>query len=250
MEDFKEKVVIVTGSGGQGIGTATCLEFARRGACLVANDINASEADRIADSARQLGTRAIATYADVSKPSDCEEMVRQAVSEFEKVDVMVTVPACVELGMFMDYSLEIMHKQMDITFWGVVNSIRAVVDPMLQQGNGSIVCVGSESGKAGPARQTMYSAAKAAIMTFVKSLSREVGSGGVRVNVVNAGMTKTAPMVESGWWTPEKEERLTRDFALHRFAEPREVAEAILYLASDRASYITGETLSVTGGAA
>lgn len=242
------KVAIVTGAGGGGIGTALCSELAREGAFVVANDIDQSWADRVAEEVRGMGAKSIATYADVTKLADCQEMVRKALAEFGGVDILVTVPAYTILKMFVDYTPEQWHEQLDVTFWGVVNAVRAVLDPMLEQKSGNIVCVGSDSGKVGPPLQSIYAAAKAALMNFASSLSKEVGPHGIRVNVVNAGLTKTAALTRDGWLTPEKEEAFAKEYPLRRLGEPQEVAEAIVFLASDRASFITGQTLSVSGG--
>jgi 2-hydroxycyclohexanecarboxyl-CoA dehydrogenase len=131
-----------------------------------------------------------------------------------------------------------------------VNAVRAVLDPMIAQHSGSIVCMGSDSGKVGPPKQTIYASAKAAIMNFARSLSKEVGPQGIRINVVNAGMTKTPALTASGWLTPEKEAHFAKDYPLRRLGEAQEVVEAILFLASERGSFITGQTLSVSGGIA
>jgi len=246
--NLKGKVAIVTGAGGGGIGTTLCSELAREGACVVANDIDKSWADRVTEEVRGMGAKAVPTYADVTKVAECQEMVRKALAEFGRVDIMVTVPAYVFLKVFVDYTPEECHQQVDVTFWGAVNAIRAVLDPMIEQRSGSIVCVGSDSGKVGPPLQAMYASAKAAIMNFASSLSKEVGPHGIRINVVNAGMTKTPALTGGGWLTPEKEAAFAAEYPLRRLGEPQEVVEAIVFLASDRASFITGQTLSVSGG--
>ena len=240
--DLKDKVAIVTGAGGNGIGTTVCLELAREGAHVVANDIDRPWADRVAKQARDLGTRSIPTYADVAKMSDCLAMVDQALAELGRVDILVTIPACMIYRDFAHCTPEDLHKQVDITFWGVINAAKAVVGTMMKQRSGSIVCMGSDSGKMAPAMETMYASSKAAIMTFASCLSKEIGPYGVRINVVNAALVRT-PSYGAG-----TEEAFKANYPLGRLAEPQEVAEAILFLASDRASFITGQTLSVNGG--
>ena len=247
---LKGKVAIVTGAGGGGIGTTLCLELARQGACIVANDIDQSWADKVVVETRGMGVKAVATYADVTRLADCQGMVQKALAEFGRVDIMVTIPAYTILKMFVDYTEDEWHKQLDVTFWGVVNAVGAVLDPMIAQHSGSIVCMGSDSGKVGPPKQTIYASAKAAIMNFARSLSKEVGPQGIRINVVNAGMTKTPALTDSGWLTPEKEAHFAKDYPLRRLGEAQEVVEAILFLASERGSFITGQTLSVSGGIA
>lgn len=240
--NLKDKVAIVTGAGGNGIGTNVCLELAREGAHVVTNDIDRSWADKVAKQASALGVRSMPTYADVTKIGDCVDMVNKAFTEFGKVDILVTIPAYMLHKDFAHSTPEELQKQVDVTFWGVVNAAKAVLGTMMKQRNGSIVCMGSDSGKVGPSGETMYASAKAAIMTFASSLSKEIGPYGVRINVVNAALVRS-PSYGAG-----TEEAFRANYPLGRLAETQEVAEAILFLASDRASFITGQTLSVNGG--
>lgn len=240
--NLKDKVAIVTGAGGNGIGTNVCLELAREGAHVVTNDIDRSWADKVAKQVSALGVRSMPTYADVTKISDCVDMVNKAFTEFGKVDILVTIPAYMLHKDFAHSTPEELQKQVDVTFWGVVNAAKAVLGTMMKQRNGSIVCMGSDSGKVGPSGETMYASAKAAIMTFASSLSKEIGPYGVRINVVNAALVRS-PSYGAG-----TEEAFRANYPLGRLAETQEVAEAILFLASYRASFITGQTLSVNGG--
>ena len=246
--NLKDKVAVVTGAGGGAMGTSVCLDLAREGAYVVTNDIDRSWADRVAEEVRSLGGRAVPTYADVTKLADCQEMVRTALAEFGRVDILVTVPAYPMLKLFVENTEEECHKIVDVTFWGVANAVRAVLDPMIEQKSGSIVCLGSDAGKVVPEKEVMYGSAKAAVMHFAIGLCKEIGPYGIRINVVNAGLTKVPQMVHSGWLTPEKEERLAKTYPMRRLGRPQDLVDAILFLASDRASHITGQTLSVSGG--
>ena len=240
--NLKDKVAIVTGAGGNGIGTTVCLELAREGAHVVTNDIDRSWADKVAKQVSALGVRSMPTYADVTKISDCVEMVNKAFTEFGKVDILVTIPAYMMNKDFAHSTPEELQKQVDVTFWGVVNAAKAVLGTMIKHRSGSIVCMGSDSGKMAPAGEVMYASAKSAVMTFASSLSKEIGPYGVRINVVNAALVRS-PSYGAG-----TEEAFRANYPLGRLAETQEVAEAILFLASDRASFITGQTLSVNGG--
>lgn len=245
---LKNRVAIVTGAGGNAMGTGVCLELAREGAHVVTNDIDPTEAEGVSKKVRSMGADSIPTYADVTKLSECHEMVDKAMSKFGKVDILVTIPAWVIRKSFVECSAEELHRMVDTTFWGVVNSVRATLNPMLQAGSGSIVCLGSDAGRVGAEGEVIYGSAKAAVMNFAKGLSKEIGPSGVRINVVNAGLTKVPLMVESGWLTPEKEQRLAKQYPLGRPGLPQDLVDAIVFLASDRASFITGQTLSVSGG--
>jgi len=208
----------------------------------VTNDIDRSWADKVAKQVSALGVRSMPTYADVTKISDCVEMVNKAFTEFGKVDILVTIPAYMMNKDFAHSTPEELQKQVDVTFWGVVNAAKAVLGTMIKHRSGSIVCMGSDSGKMAPAGEVMYASAKSAIMTFASSLSKEIGPYGVRINVVNAALVRS-PSYGAG-----TEEAFRANYPLGRLAETQEVAEAILFLASDRASFITGQTLSVNGG--
>jgi NAD(P)-dependent dehydrogenase (short-subunit alcohol dehydrogenase family) len=239
---LKDKVAIVTGAGGNGIGTAVCMGLAHEGACVVANDVDRSRADSIAKQLRALGIKSIPTCGNVTSISDCRDMVDKTLAEFGRVDILVTIPALMIYKDFARCTPEELRQQTDVTFWGTVNGVKAVVDAMIRQRSGSIVCMGSDSAKMGPAMETMYASSKAAMMTFASSLSKEIGPYGVRINVVNAALVRR-PGAGAGM-----EEAFRGNYPLGRLAEASEVADAILFLASDRASFITGQTLSVNGG--
>ena len=245
---LKDKVAIVTGAGGDAMGTGVCRELAREGAAVVANDIDRAWADRVALEVKNIGARSIATYADVTSFEECRQMVGRAVAEFGRVDILITVPAYVFVKPFNDCDMEGLHRMVEVTFWGAINAIKAAVAVMIKQKSGSIVCLGSDAGKTGGHGEIVYAAAKGALMTFAKGLTKEAGPHGVRINVVNAALTKTPQMIQSGFLTPESEAQLVKDYPLGRLGRPQDLVDAIVFLASDRAGFITGQTLSVSGG--
>lgn len=239
--NLKGKVAIVTGAGGGGIGTSVSYELAREGACVVANDIDRAWADKVASQVNSQGSKAVATYADVTSFKDCAGMVDRAVAEFKRVDILVTIPAYMGAGSFAHSSLDDLHRVVDVTFWGTLNAIKAALKPMLAQRNGSIVCMGSDSARMAPPGESMYAASKSAIMTFTTCLAKELGSSNVRINVVNAALVSTpgSAGLAGGY---------SHNYPLGRFPDSDEVAEAIVFLASDRAAMITGQSLSVNSG--
>ncbi len=240
--DLANKVAVVSGAGGGGIGTAVCLEMARRGATIVANDMDRNRADAVVKDVIGLGGKAVASYGDVTRISGCRDMVHKAVLDFGRVDILVTIPAFMVIKMFAHYTQEEMQKQVDVTFWGTVNTVKAVLEPMMRQRRGSIILMGSDSARMAPAMETLYAASKSALMTFASSLSKEIGHHGLRINVVNAALVRTPTLAVGA------EEAFAPNYALGRLAESKEVAELILFLASDRASFITGQSISVNGG--
>lgn len=239
--NLKGKVAIVTGAGGGGIGTATAYQLASEGATVVANDIDRGWADKVAKQINAQGGKSIATCADVTSFEACTAMVDKTLSEFKRVDILVTIPAYMGAGSFAESSLDNAHRVVDVTFWGTVNAIKAALKPMMAQRGGSIVCMGSDSARMMPRGESLYAASKAAIMTFATCLAKEVGSSRIRINVVNAALVST----------PGQEglaSHYARHYPLGRFPTSDEIAETIAFLASDRAAMITGQSISVNSG--
>jgi NAD(P)-dependent dehydrogenase (short-subunit alcohol dehydrogenase family) len=140
---------------------------------------------------KALGGKAIATCTDVTKLEDCYEMVRQALEAFGRVDILVTVPAWTSLKPFIEETVEEWHKAMNITFWGAVHAVRAVLPSMMKQKGGSIILLGSDTTKLPGPRVVIYDAAKTGLNLFALGLAKEIGPHGIRINVVSMGTTKT-----------------------------------------------------------
>jgi 2-hydroxycyclohexanecarboxyl-CoA dehydrogenase len=245
---LQDKVAIVTGAGGAGIGNAIALSLAREGAHVVANDIQKDLADKTAAQVEALGRRSLATYADVSSLDSTNTMAQQTLEALGRIDILVTIPYANPMTRFMEQSEEDWHKVMNITFVGMVNATRSVLPTMIEQKCGSVIGLGSDAGRVGESRMVMYGVAKAAIMNFVKGLSKEISRFGVRLNVVSPGTTRTPRTESVGMFTPEMEARLTKMYPLRRLGRTDDIADAVVFLASDRATWITGQTLSVSGG--
>ena len=245
---LQDKVAIVTGAGGAGIGNAIALALAKEGAHVVTNDIQKDLADQAAEQVKERGVRSLATYADVTSLDSTNDMAKQTLAAFGRIDILVTIPYFNPMTRFMDETEDDWHKTMNITFFGVVNAARSVLPAMIDQKGGSIIGLGSDAGRVGESRMVMYGVAKAAIMNFVKGLSKEVSRFGVRLNVVSPGTTRTPRTESVGMFTPDMEARLTKMYPLRRLGRTDDIADTVVFLASDRASWITGQTLSVSGG--
>jgi 2-hydroxycyclohexanecarboxyl-CoA dehydrogenase len=245
---LQDKVAMVTGAGGGGIGNAIALTLAKEGAHVVTNDMQKDLADQAAEQVKERGVRSLATYADVTSLDSTNIMAQQTLEAFGRIDILVTIPYFNPLTRFMDETEDDWHKTMNITFFGVVNAARSVLPTMIDQKGGSIIGLGSDAGRVGESRMVMYGVAKAAIMNFVKGLSKEVSRFGVRLNVVSPGTTRTPRTESVGMFTPDMEARLTKMYPLRRLGRTDDIADAVVFLASDRASWITGQTLSVSGG--
>ncbi len=243
--DFENRVAFVTG-GASGIGNATVRAFAARGARVAICDKNA---DGARAAAAALGNGSIGVEMDVTDVESVRAGVASAVEQLGVPDVLVNVAGWDRMMRFLDSTPDFWDQVLAINFRGVMATCHTIVPLMAERGSGVVVNVASEAGRAGSSGEVVYSGAKAAVIAFSKALAREVARSGVRVNVVTPGLTETPFLQRNRDEGFEKLiDAIVRSTPLRRTGTPDEVAEAILFLASDRASFTTGETLSVSGG--
>ena len=249
--DLKGKSVIVTG-GGRGIGAAIATGLADEGANVAIADIDEATAEKIAAEIAGKGVKSIAVATDVTDPESVAAMVERVESEFGPVDVLVNNAA--KLPVFLTFIEEknsgqtddFWTKVVDVCYHGVVNCTAAVIEGMTERGYGKIVNMASDAGKVGEPRQAVYAGAKGAIIAFTKSIAKETGRYGINVNAVCPSMTKTEAV--SAMLSEEFEKRVVKAYPMRRLGEPEDIANLVLFLASDRASWITGQAVSVNGG--
>jgi 3-oxoacyl-[acyl-carrier protein] reductase len=242
------KVALVTGSA-RGIGQAIALKLAGAGADIVLNDIGAAvdALERTATQVKVFNRKVLAIPADVSSSEDVNKMVDKAIEVFGHIDILVNNAGVTRDALVMRMSDEEWNTVLNIDLKSVFICSRAVVRPMLKQKSGRIVSIASIVGLTGNAGQANYSAAKAGIIALTKSLAKEVGSRGITVNAIAPGYIGTQ-MTEK---LDEAHKKAFLDrIPLGTAGTPRDVAEAVAFLASDEARYITGQTLCVDGGLA
>ena len=254
------KSVIVTG-GGSNIGRAIALAFAREGAHLSIAEIDPGQGGKTAAEARQQGAAsADVVQTDVTNWDSVRAMARAVEMHHGKVDVLVNNVGWTYDRLFVEKTREEWDKEIQLNLWGMINCTRAVLDGMIEKKAGAVVSIGSDAGRMGEFREAVYGACKAGVIALTKSLAREVGRHGIRLNVVCPGMTIPASdddIGELSMWaqdanrafsTPEMKARIAKAYPLRRIGTPEDVAPAVLFLASDAASFVTGQTLSVSGG--
>jgi 2-hydroxycyclohexanecarboxyl-CoA dehydrogenase len=258
--NLKDKSVVVTGAGSN-IGRAIALGFAREGAHLTIAEIDEAQGGKAAADARAQGAAsAEVVRTDVTQWDSVLAMVRAVEARHGTIDVLVNNVGWTLDRLFVEKERAEWEKEVQINLWGMINCTRAVLDGMIARKGGVIVSLGSDAGRMGEFREAVYGACKAGVIALSKSLAREVGRHGIRLNVVCPGMTMPDSDEDIGglsMWaqeqnrafgTPDMRARIAKAYPLRRIGRPEDVTGAVLFLASDAAGFITGQTLSVSGG--
>jgi 3-oxoacyl-[acyl-carrier protein] reductase len=238
------KVALVTGAA-QGIGKAVALLLARNGADLVVSDINLEKAQETAKEIQAIGRKALAVKVDVANLRDVERMVQAVLEQLHQIDILVNNAGITRDKLILRMTEEDWDAVIDVNLKGTFNCTKVVIRHMSKQKSGKIVNIASVVGEMGNAGQANYSASKAGVIGFTKTIAREFAQRGINVNSIAPGYVET-PMTNA---LPEKvKEELKRMIPMERLGRPEDIAEAVLFLVSASSNYITGQVLNVNGG--
>jgi len=244
MQRVKDKVVIITGAGG-GIGRETAFAIGREGGNVALFDIDESKLKPLEEEIRQLGVKCKSYKLDVSNFEEVSIAVRQVIADFGKVDALANIAGITRDNFLTKMPIEDWEKVIAVNLTGTFYCTKAVAPYMMEQGSGCVVNVSSVVGVYGNIGQTNYAASKAGVIGLTKTWAKEFARKGMRVNAIAPGFIET-PMTEK---VPEKIlDQMIAKTPMGRMGEPEEVANAILFLISDEASFITGHVLHVDGG--
>ncbi|MGB7543462.1 MAG: SDR family oxidoreductase [Burkholderiales bacterium] len=250
--ELKDKVALVTG-GTQGIGRATALRLAQEGACVVIAARGRERLDSVAAEIRAAGGRVAAVQADVARAEDCERLMAEALRAFGRLDILVNNAGTSSTGEFEAVTDATWQADLDIKLFAAIRLARLAIPHMKQQGGGRIINITTVGAKQPRARSMPTTVTRAAGLAFTKALSKEYAQHNILVNTVSLGLVRAGQhetkAAKAGVPLEQYYANLAKDIPVGRVGRAEEVANAIAFLASGAASYITGSSINLDGGA-
>ncbi len=242
--ELKGKVALVTGSA-QGIGKAIAISLAREGADVIISDVNLEKAEEAAKEIGAMGVKSLALKANVADFAEVEGMIDKVITEFKKIDILVNNAGITRDNLIVRMKEEDWDLVLDINLKGTFNCIKAAIRPMSKQRSGKIISIASIVGVMGNAGQANYVASKAGVIGLTKTVAREYANRGINANAVAPGFIDTA-MTQA--LSQDVRDNLAKQIPMGRLGTSEDVANAVRFLASDKANYITGQVIHVNGG--
>ncbi len=249
MEDLKNKVVVITGAR-RGMGRADALLFAQKGAKVVVSDVSQEDCQKVVDQIEKKGGQAIAVKCDVSKKEEVDNLFRKTIEKFGRVDVLVNNAGICEFKPFIDLTEEEWDRTLNINLKGYFLCSQAAAKEMAKQKSGVIVNIASVAmGQVGVGFLNIvhYCASKGGIAAMTEAMALELAPYNIRVNAIAPGMIET-PMLDPIKQDPKAMEGILARVPLNRMGKPEEIADLVVFLASDKSSYITGSIVVIDGG--
>jgi len=248
--ELTEKVAVVTG-GARGLGRGISIALAKQGAKVAISDLLTGEAEKTVQDISRSGGQAVAVQTDVTDLHSVNAMLDRVHEFFGPVDILVNNAGWDRILPFSETTPEFWDKVISINYKGVINCVYATMNDMIERNSGKIISIASDAGRVGSSGEAVYAGAKAAVIAFSKTIAREFARHKINVNVVCPGPSQT-PMVEEMKQESELALKLItsteRHIPLRRMGQPQDIAGAVVFLASEEASFITGQVLSVSGG--
>lgn len=256
------KTAIVTG-GASNIGKGITEGLHTEGANVVIADVDAGQGQRVADELQASGdAKAMFVQTDVGDRDQVQNMAERTLEAFGQIDILINNAGWTNNALFMNKPYQDFEKEIDINLWGVINCIRSVAPSMIERSYGKIVTIGSDAGRVGEYNEAVYGACKAGVIALSKALAREMGKYQLNLNVVCPGLTLPDNPGDAGdnslwhegshqsqiFQNEEVLKKVVRHYPLRRIGAPGDIVPLVLLLASDLTSYVTGQTISVSGG--
>ncbi|MFM1655720.1 SDR family NAD(P)-dependent oxidoreductase [Brevibacillus sp. B_LB10_24] len=247
MARLEGKVALITG-GGTGIGKKTALRFSQEGAKVVVTDINLDSANQTAAEIKQAGGSALAIAHDVSKEDQWQQVVSQAMEQYKKIDILFNNAGIYIIKPLADITLDEWNRLMSINVTGVFLGMKHVMPVMAKQQTGSVINASSVAGLIGAPGHVLYGASKGAVRIMTKDAAIEYAANGVRVNSIHPGYIETGMVTYAAEATKHSKAELAQDVPTGRLGTVEDVANMVLFLASDESSHVTGAEFVIDGG--
>lgn len=244
-----QKTAFITGAG-RGIGREIAKTLASQSINIIVTDVNLDNAAETVSIIKKEGGEAVAVYCDVTKLESVQEAVAESRTHHENIDVLVNNAGWDKVEPFLKSEPRTWKAIMDINLMGQIHTCKEILPLMIKNGYGKVVNIASDSGRVGSSGEAVYSAAKGGVIAFTKTIAREMARYKLNINCVSPGPSNTPLFQEIGSYNEGIATALEKAIPFRRLAQPGDIATAVAFLVSEKAEYITGQTLSVNGGLA